>query len=117
MSQTSASSHPPPSAKPDTAAISGVLHAAIRFQNPDAGWTSASWKLRSRSPLMSAPAANTFSDPAITMQRASGSASQDSIASASSNISSAESAFRASGRLRRQSATALSREVSMKLTA
>ena len=33
MSQSSASSQPPPSAQPETAAISGVRQAAIRFQN------------------------------------------------------------------------------------
>ena len=38
MSQASASSQPPPSAQPETAAIIGVLTAASRFQKPAAGW-------------------------------------------------------------------------------
>ena len=50
--------------------------AAARTRPP--GGTSASWKLRSRIALMSAPAANTSSEPAITMQRTSGSASKRS---------------------------------------
>ena len=37
MSQIRASSQPPPSAKPETAAISGVRHSATRFQNAAAG--------------------------------------------------------------------------------
>ena len=51
--------------------------------------------------LMSAPAANYSSLPAITMQRTSGSASQASRTAPSSSISSGESALRASGRFRR----------------
>ena len=70
-SQTSASSQPPPSAKPETAATSGVLQAARRRQKAAAGCLSDSSKVRSRSARMSAPAANTSSDPAITMQRIS----------------------------------------------
>ena len=54
---------------------------------------------------MSAPAANTSSEPAITMQRTSGSASNASTASASASMTSGESAFRASGRLSLHSAT------------
>ena len=61
---------------------------------------------------MSAPAANTSSEPAITMQRTSGSASKRSSWPASSSISSGESALRASGRFRRQSATWSSIDVS-----
>jgi hypothetical protein len=37
-SHSRASSQPPPSAKPDTAAASGVLQAASRRQNAAAGW-------------------------------------------------------------------------------
>ena len=44
MSQARASSQPPPSAQPETAAIIGVLHAASRFQNAAAGWRSDSSK-------------------------------------------------------------------------
>ena len=38
MSQARASSQPPPRAKPETAAIIGVLTAATRRQKPAAGW-------------------------------------------------------------------------------
>ena len=69
MSHSSASSQPPPSAKPDTAAISGVRQSATRCQNGIVDASSTSWKVRSAIALMSAPAANTSSVPAITMQR------------------------------------------------
>jgi len=111
-SHTRASSQPPPRAKPETAAISGVLMAASRRQKDAAGWRSDSSKVRSRSERMSAPAANTSSEPAMTTQRISGSASNPSIAVASSSISSGDSALRASGRFRRQRATWPSRLVS-----
>src|SRR3712207_4192306 len=55
---------------------------------------------------MSAPAAKYSSLPAITMQRISGSYSQPSISAASSSMTSGLSALRASGRLRRATATA-----------
>ena len=106
MSQASASSQPPPSAYPDTAAISGVRMAASRGQKAADGASSMSWKSRSAMFLMSAPAANHSSLPAITMQRTSGSASQPSSAAASSSISSGDSALRASGRLSVASPTA-----------
>ena len=57
MSQVSASSQPPPSAKPDTAAIIGVRHAPRRVQKAAVEVTMASWNVRSRIALMSAPAA------------------------------------------------------------
>src|SRR4051794_21336067 len=63
---------------------------------------------------MSAPAANTSSEPAMTMQRISGSASWPSSRPASSSITSGLSALRASGRLRRQRATWPSTEPSTK---
>ena len=69
MSHSSASSQPPPSAKPETAAISGVRQSATRCQNGIVDASSTSWKERSAIALMSAPAANTSSLPAITMQR------------------------------------------------
>ena len=69
MSHSSASSQPPPSAKPDTAAISGVRQSATRCQNGMVEASSTSWNVRSAIALMSAPAANTSSVPAITMQR------------------------------------------------
>ena len=57
MSQVSASSHPPPSAKPETAAIIGVRQPAIRPQSTEVGLAIVSWNVRSRIALMSAPAA------------------------------------------------------------
>ena len=59
---------------------------------------SVSASVRFAIALMSAPAANHSSPPAITMQRTSGSSSQRSQSEASSSISSGESALRASGR-------------------
>ncbi len=50
--------------------------------------TIASWKVRSRIALMSAPAAKYSSLPAITMQSTSGSASQAATISPSSSSSS-----------------------------
>ena len=38
MSQARASSQPPPSAQPETAATIGVFTAASRLQKPAAGW-------------------------------------------------------------------------------
>ncbi len=112
MSQISASSQPPPSAKPETAATSGVLIAATRRQKEAAGWRSASSKLRSLIALMSAPAAKTSSEPAMTMQRTSGSGSSRSSSLASCSIISGERALRASGRFSRSRATWPSSEVS-----
>ena len=56
--------------------MSGVRHSASRRQNPAAGWKTASWNSRSASAPMSAPAAKASSEPAITMQRTSGSESK-----------------------------------------
>ena len=106
MSHASASSQPPPSAYPETAATSGVRIAASRGQKRAAGEVSTSAKVRFAIALMSAPAANQSSPPAITMQRTSGSSSQRSQSAASSSISSGESALRASGRSRRARPTA-----------
>ena len=79
----------------------------IREPGPEArgGEVSTSWNVRSAMALMSAPAANYSSLPAITMQRTPGSASHPRSA-ASSSITSGESALRASGRLSRATPTA-----------
>ena len=106
MSHSSASSQPPPSAKPDTAAISGVRQSATRCQNGIVEASSTSWKVRSAIALMSAPAANTSSVPAITMQRTVSSASSSPIAAASCSITAGESALRRSGRFIRTTPTA-----------
>ena len=109
MSHSSASSQPPPSAKPDTAAISGVRQAAMRCQKAIVDASITSWKVRSAIALMSAPAANTSSLPAITMQRTPASASKSSTAAASSSSTAGESALRFSGRSSGTIATASSR--------
>ena len=64
-------------AKPETAATIGVRHSASRLQNARRRMEAAPpGRSRSRSAPMSAPAANASSEPAITMQRISGSASK-----------------------------------------
>ena len=63
MSHASASSQPPPSAYPETAATSGVRIAASRGQKRAAGEVSTSANVRFAIALMSAPAAN-HSSPA-----------------------------------------------------
>ena len=74
MSQQSASSHPPPRAQPETAAIIGLRIAASRRQKDSLGLSSSLIE-RSASALTSAPAANASSFPAMTMQWTSSSAS------------------------------------------
>jgi hypothetical protein len=75
-----------------------VRSAASRGQKRAEGAVSASAKVRFAIALMSAPAANHLSPPAITMQRNAGSSSQRSHRLASSSMSSGDSALRASGR-------------------
>ncbi len=104
MSQSSASSQPPPSAQPETAAIIGVRTEARRRQKVSLG-LSSSFTSRSASALTSAPAANASSSPAMTMQPISSSASNAATASASSSRRPGERALRASGRFSRQSPT------------
>ncbi len=74
MSQVSASSQPPPSAQPETAAIIGFRTEAIRRQKDSLGLSSSLME-RSLSAFTSAPAAKASSLPAITMQLTSSSAS------------------------------------------
>ena len=66
-SQASASSHPPPSAKPDTAAITHRGMAADRVERPEEG-AAPTTRASSGPPnsLMSAPAANSRSPPVTT---------------------------------------------------
>ena len=76
-----ASSQPPPSAKPATAAITGLRacgDAMPRRAQKSAKYTSV--KLLSAISLMSAPAANAFSEPVMTMQPILSSASKASTA-------------------------------------
>ena len=70
-----ASSQPPPSAKPATAAITGLRIVAARCQFAAKSPRKASTKVLSAISLMSAPAANALSEPVITMQPILGSAS------------------------------------------
>ncbi len=70
---------------------------------------SVSTSVRVAIALMSAPAANHSSLPAITMQRICSSSSQRSQSAASSSISSGDSALRASGRFSRASPTGAAR--------
>ena len=75
-----ASSQPPPSAKPATAAITGLRARATRSQFATKSPRNASRNDLSAISLMSAPAAKAFSDPVITMQPILRSASNASMA-------------------------------------
>src|SRR5215472_13904080 len=98
-SHISASSQPPPSAYPLTAAIRGFVNAAMRAQRPVWSRWSCSTGPRSDMSPMSAPAANTRGPPVRTTARTSWSASKRSSAALSSSISAGLSAFRTRGRL------------------
>ena len=71
-----ASSQPPPSAKPATAATTGLRSPAMRASAPMKSSKYTSVKLLSAISLMSAPAANAFSEPVMTMQPMPSSASK-----------------------------------------
>ena len=100
MSHIIAISQPPPSAKPATAAMTGLRHCATRSQ--PLVMKSSAIGLACRScpaiSLMSAPAAKAFSLPVRTMAPIAGSPSRSSSAAPSSAISAAFSAFSACGR-------------------
>ena len=80
MSHCMASSQPPPSAKPATAATIGLRAREARSQVPVKLPRKASMKVLSAISLMSAPAAKAFSLPVISMQPIASSASKASIA-------------------------------------
>ena len=82
MSHIMASSQPPPSAKPATAATTGLRARAASSQSPAKLPIKASLKVLSAISLMSAPAAKAFSLPVMIMQPMSGSASNLRIACA-----------------------------------
>ena len=92
-------SHPPPSAKPATAAMIGFRAFATFSQREMKSPTKASAKVLSCISLMSAPAANAFSEPVSTIAPIAGSDSKASSAALRSSIKAADSAFRACGRL------------------
>ncbi len=71
-----ASSQPPPSAKPATAAITGLRTSATRCQFAAKSPRKTSVKALSAISLMSAPAANALSEPVMTMQPILASASK-----------------------------------------
>jgi hypothetical protein len=70
-----ATSHPPPSANPATAAIHGLRVAVTRSQPANTFPAYIAANPLSAISLMSAPAANAFSLPVSTKQRCVGSAS------------------------------------------
>ena len=101
-----ASSHPPPSAKPLTAAIQGLRVAVTRSQPAKKLPPYMSAKPCACISLMSAPAANAFSLPVRTRQRWPGSASYAAKAWIRSARIWLFSAFSACGRLSVISVTA-----------
>ena len=92
-------SHPPPSAKPATAAMIGLRAFATFSQREMKSPTKASANVLSCISLMSAPAANAFSEPVSTIAPIAGSVSKASSATLRSSIKAADSAFKACGRL------------------
>ena len=94
-----ASSHPPPKAYPDTAAIIGLRVFMKRSVcAPKKFCLYISTNVLSAISLMSAPAANALSDPIRMMQRTLSDASASSTAEDNSSNSWELSAFKASGR-------------------
>ena len=100
-----ASSQPPPSAKPATAATTGLRAFAAACQLPAKSPMKTSTADLSDISLMSAPAANALSEPVSRMQPMPASASNSAMARASSALSAELSALSACGRLRRMMPT------------
>ncbi len=105
MSHIIASSQPPPSAYPETAAITGFFVSAMCAHWPTISARSMSTADASAISAMSAPAANARSLPVITIAPMPSSRSNAASASTTSAISALLSAFRARGRFRRISPT------------
>src|SRR3989304_3639409 len=109
MSQSIASSLPPPRAKPVTAAISGL----VTLRMCSHCWKRYPWSMStaeaSANSRMSAPAANARALPVSTMQRISSSRSKSSSTVTSSSISARFKALRTSGRFNCTTAFASSR--------
>ncbi|CFR82467.1 Uncharacterised protein [Mycobacterium tuberculosis] len=93
-----ASSQPPPSAYPATAAIVGVRTAASLPQVAKKSAVNASANVRSAISLMSAPAANALAEPVMMIAPMSGSSSSSVAALVTSFITWLLSAFSAWGR-------------------
>ena len=104
MSSVIASSHPPPSAQPLTAAITGLVTFRIRSHWPMRFVMSMSIGVASAISPMSAPAAKARSLPVTTIARTPSSRSSSSSASHSASMTAPLSAFSCFGRLRRTSA-------------
>ena len=99
-SHISANSQPPPSAKPATAAITGLRQRAMRSQSRVMKSSRyVPGQVRFCISLMSAPAAKAFSDPVMTMAPIASSTSKASRAWLRSLSSAAQSALSACGRL------------------
>ena len=99
MSHIMASSQPPPSAKPFTAAMMGVLASASADQFDKKLPLHTSLNVLFCISLMSAPAAKARVEPVSTMQAICGWASNVLTAALSSSMSSAHRALSALGRL------------------
>ena len=98
MSQSMASSHPPPSAYPLTAAITGLPIRRIRSHCWNRYARTMSAGVASTNSCTSAPAANARGLPVTTRHRTASSRSRASIAEASSSMSAWLSALRTCGR-------------------
>src|SRR6516165_1903427 len=94
-----ASSQPPPSAKPATAATTGLRAAATRCQVAAKSARKTSVNPLPAISLISAPAAKALSEPVMMMQPTLLSASNASMARASSRINALLRALSACGRL------------------
>ncbi len=112
MSQASASSQPPPRAKPLTAAIQGCgapSMAATTLRPSNDAWRASSG-LMSRNSAMSAPATKAFSPaPVSTTARTSASPAISSATASNSRLVAVFRAFITSGRVTVTTATAPSR--------
>mmetsp|Transcript_12457 Transcript_12457/g.50101 ORF Transcript_12457/g.50101 Transcript_12457/m.50101 type:complete len:241 (-) Transcript_12457:150-872(-) len=101
-----ASSQPPPSAKPLTAAMMGFFNLATSPQSPRRSFVYVSGYVRPAISLMSAPAAKAFSEPVRTIAPTAASWSKALAAALTSATSGEESALSAFGRFSVMSPTA-----------
>mmetsp|Transcript_18997 Transcript_18997/g.58481 ORF Transcript_18997/g.58481 Transcript_18997/m.58481 type:complete len:261 (-) Transcript_18997:124-906(-) len=98
MSHIMASSQPPPSANPFTAAIVGVRSDATSCHDANMSSAYVAGNVLSFISLMSAPAAKARSEPVRTMQPTDGSASHALVHAFTSAMSGPDSALSAFGR-------------------
>src|SRR6266540_1595222 len=113
MSHCIASSQPPPSANPLTAAMSGFEIALIRSHSATRLLVSIEIGVWTENSLRSAPAANTFGPPVRTIARMLSSRSSSSSAATSSSISGPLRALSCFGRLSVMTPTGPSRSTRM----